>query len=293
MVFQLMYVSTFMIVHRSFTHLLPQHPCVVHAISVDMFHDFYLSVCDKPLVPSVCPGVHAAWLCPCVVHGISVDVFHVLYLSLRDKPLIPPACAGGKLNCVSRLRNILYHNNTLLSCDTMRIPAFLVTAYKSFFHALDYSFLQSDFSTFLCLLLRNQFVHATLMLCIPREVPGCRIRYIFLFMMRSMFLRHNFLACVRHFYARQLTLRSNVHGFCEAGGCLRLIELLCCSRDSLSESAYFSLPSLFIMIHIISILTCHCPDFACLSTKGITTPSASPSYDDQPLCHRVLTYGGG
>jgi hypothetical protein len=60
-------------------------------------------------------------------------------------------------------------------------------------------------------------------------------------------------------------------------------------------SAAFSLPSLFTIIHIVSILVSHCSNFACLSTKGSISESASPSFscDDQPLCHRVLTYGGG
>ena len=167
---------------------------------------------------------------------------------------------------------------------------------KSIFRALDYSlyaFLQSDFTTFLFLLFRNQFVHTILMHCIPLEAPDCRVRYIFLLMMRSVILHHDFLACIRHFYAKQLNFRSNILGFYDVQGRLRLIELLYCSRDSLF--ACFSLPSLVIVIQIISILTCHCPSFACISTKRFSTPSALPSFscNDQPLCQRVFTYGGG
>ena len=110
--------------------------------------------------------------------------------------------------------------------------------------------------------------------------------------MRSVILHHDFLACIRHFYAKQLTFRSNFLGFYDVQYCLHLIELLYCSRDSLC--ACFSLPSLVIMIQIISILMCHCPNFASISSTKRTS-SASPSFscNDQPLCQRVLTYGGG
>ena len=48
------------------------------------------------------------------------------------------------------------------------------------------------------------------------------------------------------------------------------------------------------MMQIICILTYHCSNFPCFSTKGISTPaSPSPSCDDQPLHDHVLTYGGG
>ena len=258
------------------------YPCVTPGISVDIFHSFYLSLhpSDKLLIPFVCAGVQfdwashlqdvpAAWLCPCITHGISVQIVCDFYMSVHDEPFI--------------------------SLNTMHTSIFLVTVYKLLafiFRALDYFlhvFLQSDFVTFVCLLLRNQSIHAVLMHCISQEVPSCRIGYIFLLMMRTMILRHGYLVCIRHFYARQLNFRRNVHGFYNAGGRLHLYELLYCSRGSLSAYFKFSLPSLFKMIRILSILTYHSPAFACLSSNS--TPSASPSLscDDRPLCHRVLT----
>jgi hypothetical protein len=112
---------------------------------------------------------------------------------------------------------------------------------------------------------------------------------------RSIVLRHDFLARLRHFYARQLTFCTNVLRFHDAGGRLRLVELMYCSQESLS--VYFSLSSLFLMIQIICISKYYCSNLPSFSTKGISTPSASPSFscniDDRPLCDRVLSYGGG
>jgi hypothetical protein len=151
---------------------------------------FYLSLGDKPLT-YVCGGVQFdrvshfrdMHLCPCVARCVSVDMSQNFYLSLCDKPLI--------------------------SFDTMRIPAFLVTVFKllifvsrSLYCSL-YVFLQSDFATCLCLLFHNQFVHAMLMCCVSQEVPGRRVSYIFLLMMRNMILRHDFLVRIRLFFARE------------------------------------------------------------------------------------------
>ena len=272
----------------SFTHLLFQKPCVPYFNPCSSFlAGFDSVVCSGGLLDCVSHlrDIHAARLYHCVTHDISmsVDIFNNFYLSLGD--------------------------NLHVTFDTMHSPPFFLaslehasnyTTYKMLKSALCalyyslYDFLQSDFTTFYCLLFRNQFVHAILMHCIPQEVPGCRVCYIFLLMMRCVLLRHDFLACIRRFYIRQLTLRRNIHAFYDVGGPsrLRLIDLLYCSRDSLS--AYFSLPSLFSMIQIISILMYHCTNFACFSNKGISTSSASPpSCDDQPLCHRVLRFGGG
>jgi uncharacterized protein DUF6570/helitron helicase-like protein/PIF1-like helicase len=326
--------GTSFLVRYSFAHLLHQGPCVGYFNATSSLADFE-SLCPGVQLDraSLLGDILAAWLYSCrsVTHDIStsMDMVHVFYSSLRDKP-VTYVCAGVQLDHVSRLRDMnaaclcpcikvthhvsgdKFYNFYLSICDkspisfvTTHIPVFLVTVFKFLkfvIHTLDcslYVFLQSDFATFLCLLVRNQFVHAMLMYCIPQEVPGRRACYIFLLMIRSMIVRHDFLARMRHFYARQLTFRSNVHGFYDAGGRSRLIELLYYSRDSFKLSCCFSLPSLFIVIQIlISILTCHCPNFACLSTstKGSSsTPSTLPSFscDDRPLCHRVLTYGGG
>jgi hypothetical protein len=71
----------------------------------------------------------------------------------------------------------------------IRVSGSVYKLLKSIFCALVkslYVFLQSDFTMFVSLLFRNQFVLAILMHCIPREDPACRVCYIFLFMMRTV-----------------------------------------------------------------------------------------------------------
>jgi hypothetical protein len=291
-----MYDSTYIVLY-CFAHLLLQHPCISYVEP----SRFILPVSDTVYTSvqldrvSHLRDIHAALLYPCAAHVISVDTFHDSHSSLCDNPC--------------------------MSLDTSCIPVFLVpslmhmsnyTLYKmlkSVFRSL-YVFLQCDFSTFFCLLYRDLFVHAALMHCIPQEDPACIVYFILLLMMRSMILRHDFLACVTDFYAkqlnfrsmilrhdflarittfydRQLTFRGNVHHRpYNAGGPSRL---------GLVDLARFSLPCLFIVIQFASILMYRCPSWACFSSKGIGTPSASSSFscDDQPLSHRVLTYGGG
>jgi hypothetical protein len=213
---------------------------------------------------------------------------------------------------LSHLRDV--HAASLYPCapDGIFVDMFHVL-YSSLcdiiFHVI-YSSL-CDITTSLSSLYRDVFVHAVLMHCIPQEEPGCRVQFIFLMMMRSMILRHDFLAhiiiyyvtqltfrttvlCheflarITAFYARQWTFHSNVcHRLYHARGSLRLIDL-----------GRFSLPWLFI---ITSVLAYHCPSLACFSrcfpNKGDSMPSTSHSFscDDQAFCDsdRVLTYGGG
>ena len=159
--------------------------------------------------------IHAACLYPCVAHAISVDIFHEIYLSLCDNPLIL-----FDTMCIYVVLNLI--------CLSSSAYKLLKSVFRTFKNSL-YAFLQSDFIMFLCLLFHNQFVLAILMHCIPWKEPACRVYYIFLIMMRAMILHHDFLARIRHFYARQLTFHTNVLRFYNAGGRLRLIELMYCS----------------------------------------------------------------
>ena len=121
------------------------------------------------------------------------------------------------------------------------------------------------------------------MRCIPQEEPHRTVYFIFLLMVHSMILRHDFLACITAYNTRWLAFCSNVQNcLYDVTGRLGQIELMYSLRDSLP--ACFSLPWLFIMIQITSIIMYHCPSLACFSSKGITC-SASPgspsfSYDD-------------
>ena len=136
------------------------------------------------------------------------------------------------------------------------------------------------------------------MRCIPQEEPYRTVYFIFLLMVHSMILRHDFLACITAYNTRRLAFCSNVQNHLyDVTGCLGQIELMYSLQDSLP--ACFSLPWLFIMIQITSIVMYHCPSLACFSSKHITcsTSPGSPSFfcDDRPLCDRtrVLPCGGG
>ena len=271
-------------------HTARLYPCVAHGIDVDTVHDFYLHAAR--LYPCVAHGIdvdtvhdlylHAARLYPCVTHGIDVDMFHNFYLSLRHDLRVSFATSRFPVFHLSSFMHVLNHS--------------VYSLLKPFFRILKYIlcvFLQCEFTklTCLCSLLQNLFFHAIVMHFIPREEPASKAYFINLLMKRSIIRRHDFFAQIRAFYARQVTFFRNIHHrLYKAGGPLCLIELIHSSRDSLSIC--FSLLQLFIMIQILMY---NCASLVCSSSKAINSRSASPSFfcDDQPLCDRVLTYGGG
>ena len=286
-------------------------PSVAHDISVDIFHTPAALLCSCVAHDISVDNFHtpAALLYPCVAHDISVDNFHRSYLLLHHNPMYPCCAHDICLNIFDRFFfSLAVHHNSLVSFDTPCGPVFPVpsvmihmskTVQKNlkFIFCLDYflNVFLHDFATYLSLLYRNLFLHAIIMHGILHEVPACRVHFIFLLMMRCTVLRHDFLARVRLFYARQLTFRQHCKG---------IIELLYFSQ--VSFSACFSKLWIFIpMIPIISLVTSsyssHCPSLACFSSSGkghsISTPSALNSSlfscDNQPLCDRVFTYGGG
>lgn len=242
-------------------------------------------------------------LAPCAAHSISVDMFHDLYPSLGDN-LNPPVSFG--MSSIMPVPGLAHAPEYYM----------LISVFRTLYISL-YAFWGCDFTTFLSLLFRDLFVHAALMHCIPQEEPVCRVHLIYLLMMRSMILCHDFLARITIYYATQLTYRTTILRYeffpritafyarqitfpnhCLNHATRHLSNARGAFKLGLIDLAHFSLPWLFIIIQITSLFVYHCPSFVCLSrcslSKGDSTPSASPSFScDEALCDRVLTYGGG
>ena len=174
----------------------------------------------------------------------------------------------------------------------------------SAFHLLAYDlyiFLSSDFTMFLCLLYRNLFIHAVLMYHIPQEDPRSRVYLTFLFIARSTVRCHDFFASVAAFSAKRLALRSNVRRrLHSAGSQLGQIEVMYTLRHSLP--ARFSLPWLFILMQITSLVMYRLPHPTCVSNqyptpyapRASSSPLLSGTVDiHHPRHERVLRYGGG
>ena len=156
-----------------------------------------------------------------------------------------------------------------------------------------YLFLQCDCAKLLSLIYRNLVVHAILMLCIPQEEPRSTTYLVYLLIVRSTFLRHDFLACtITAFSSKRSALCRNVQRRLQSAGSRWCqIELLYSLRFSLS--AHFSLPWLFILLQITTVFLYQCPNVACFFNKQKIAPFFSQSFflNEHARFEHVLSCG--
>ena len=257
--------------------------CVSHGILVDEFHNFCASQ-----TPSLCDNISLR---------IHMDEFHNFCASqtpsLCDNISFPlDTCRDNHDDIEFSVASVVYELHIKLVSFLRLLPCYL------------YLSLQSDITKLLIILYRNIYVHTVFVFCVPQEDPHSIIYLLFLSMKRSSFLRHNFLACVANFAARHLILQSDVHRrLCSARSRLDQLKLIYSLRDSLPN--HFSLPWLFILMQIVSMVTVSTSRYrAYLPSRHITTstqftpcsPFFSVHTNAQLEYHsheHVLTYGGG
>jgi hypothetical protein len=138
-------------------------------------------------------------------------------------------------------------------------------------------------------------------LCIISLKKILAVGYTFLFIARSTVRCHDFFASVAAFSAKRLALQSNVQRrLHSAGSQLGQIELMYSLCHSLP--ARFSLPWLFILMQITSLVMYRLPSPTCVSNRYLTpyapyasnSPLLSGTVDiHHPHHEGVLTYGGG
>ena len=232
-------------------------------------------------------NISAALLSARVLDGIFLDIF---YSSLCDNLTVSLDTCLNCTGIVDLLVSSPIHKSYVILTSVLRSLAYYLYLFVS------------NFTMPLCKIYRNMFVHAVFVFCIPQEDPFSMVYIIFLSIKRNFLLRHDFLACVAAFDARRLILQNNVlHGLCSAQSHIDQLKLIYSLRNSLPH--HISLPWLFILMQITSIVTYQYPiyrDFP--STHVTSSSSASPLFSESgasdgngqyPCYEHVFTYGGG
>ena len=276
------------------THLFLQYHCEGLINTTTLLADINLSCIDVHLATQAHKPASALY--PCHFLDTSVEILH---------KFCPSLCDNQPVKFDTSVDSIAVFPAATLMHDTQAVYTLFVMLKSVFHYPLPhnlYLFLARDFPMILCLLYRNIVVHAILIRLTSQEDPCSRVCFTLLLINRSTMLCHDFFASLAAFSAKRLALQETVQ-YClctgNHGAGSRQIEVMYSLCHSLH--ARFSLPWLFILIQITSILTMYrwqCPTRACISNQYVTTPSASPLLSSSAkvphsYCERVLRYGGG